>query len=190
MYSDRLQLSTQCQIKIHSSSRQVSKHFFQSMYKKIGFYKCSDCFDESGSFEWQFWSTSFIVKSNSPHMSNTHHLFKSSSIRIKWYESLSCAIGTSGEYDTFEWNKGQYITWLHLIRQLGKCTEVVLSSGATRLSCTTGEIASHWRRLEFVSKVVERGPCQVVRFVRVVQLVKLAREQELRTHTLRIFFVL
>ena len=78
----------------------------------------------------------------------------------------------------------QYITWLHLIRQLDKCTEVVLSSGATHLSCITGEIASHWRCLEFVSKVVERGPCQVVGLVRVVQLVKLAREQELRTHTL------
>ena len=127
------------------------------MYKKIGFYKCSDCFDESGSVEWQFWSTSFIVKSNSPHMSNTNHLFKSSSVRFKWYESLSCAIGTSGEYDTFEWNKGQHITWLHLIRQLDKCTEVFLSSGATRLSCTTGEIASQLATLRICEQSCREG---------------------------------
>ena len=38
--------------------------------------------------------------------------------RLKWYVSLSCAIGSSGESDTLEWNKVKYITWWHLIRQV------------------------------------------------------------------------
>ena len=57
----------------------------------------------------------------------------------------------------------KYITWLPLIRQLDKYREVVLSSGATHPSRTTGEIASHSRQLECLSKIVERGLCQVVR---------------------------
>ena len=42
----------------------------------------------------------------------------------------------------------------------------VLSSGATRSSRTTCEMASHWRQLEFVSKVLSRGvPVKCLTFV-------------------------
>ena len=64
-------------------------------------------------------------------------LILTKSPRLKWYVSLSCAVGSSGEWlMTLEWNKVKYITWQHLSRHS------------------------------------ERGSCQVVWLVWVIQLVK------------------
>lgn len=88
-----------------------------------------------------------------------HHFFKSQNLRIKCHESLRLV---------------QAVNVIRLSEKLCCISLDNWTSGATRSSRTTGGIASHQRHLEFVSKVVERGPpCQAVHFVRVAQLLKL-----------------